>query len=304
MELPPTNAPPQAPRRIMVSPTTRFIEFPWGSKVGWPLREIGVTEIGYDYFDQSFLCGTPSSPVHLLFFVHSGEVEVDFGAGFRVIPAASWALCPAGRPHWIRVRQGGAEALWVHLRDLPRWRFIQTHGPEILPLKNPGILKNSMIEAVREAAGTEHGSYLMAHSHVTILSLQLIREIDHACHRETDPQVSRFAELWRRVNARLDENWTVERLAAEVHLSPSSLYLHAARHHGVKPMQMVTRLRIERAKDLLLHADDTLESIAASVGYQSPYALSAAFLRETGQRPGQYRKNHRGTENAKAQRTK
>ncbi len=298
MESPSPSEPSQAPRRITVSPTTRFIEFPWGSKVGWPLREIGVTEIGYDYFDQSFLCGTPSSPIHLLFFVHSGAVEVDFGRGFTAIPATSWALCPAGTPHWIRVRKGGAEALWVHLQDLPRWRFIRAHGPEILPIKNARILKNSMLEAVREASGTEYGAYQMAHSHVNILRLQLIREIDHACRREADPMVSRFSELWSRVNARLGENWTVERLAAEIHLSPSSLYLHAARHHGVKPMQMVTRLRIERAKDLLLHGDDTLESISSSVGYQTPYALSAAFLRETGLRPGQYRKTHRETDKA------
>ena len=253
-----------------------------------------MNETGYDYFDQNFLCGTASSPIHLLFFVISGEVECDFGHGFQVIPTEHWALGPAGIPQWIRIRQGGAEALWIHLLDLPRWGFLRMHGPEVLPIRNPGILKTSMLEAVREAANSEYGSFEMASSHANILRMQLIREIDHACRREADPLVMRFSELWRKVNARLEENWTVARLAAEIHLSPSSLYLHAARHHGVKPMEMVTRLRMERVKDLLLHSDDTLESISSSVGYQSPYALSAAFLRETGQRPGQYRKLYRG----------
>ncbi len=277
-------------RRLDVSATTRFIEFPWGSKVGWPLREIGVNVTGYDYFHRNFLCGTTASPVHLLFFVLAGEVECDSGNGFQVIPTAHWALCPAEAPQWIRIRKGRAEAFWVHLLDLPRWSFLRAHGPGTFPIQNPEILKLSMLEAIREAASPEYGSFEIATAHVNILRLQLIREIDHACRREADPMLIRFTELWSKVNSRLEENWTVERLASEVHLSPSSLYLHAARHHGVKPMEMVTRLRIERVKDLLLHTGDTIETIAAAVGYQTPYALSAAFLRETGQRPGQYRK--------------
>jgi AraC-like DNA-binding protein len=277
-------------KRLQVSTGTRFLEFPWGSKIGWPLREIGVDATGYDYFHGNFLSGTIASPFHLLFFVIAGEVECDSGSGFHTLPSGHWALCPAHAPHWIRLRKGRAEAFWLYLLDLPRWSFLRAHGPESFPIQNPEMLKISMLEAVREAASPEYGSFEIATSHVNILRLQLIREIDRACRREADPMLIRFAELWRKVNSRLEENWTVERLASEVHLSPSSLYLHAARHHGVKAMEMVTRLRIERVKDLLLHTDDTIETIAAAVGYQTPYALSAAFLRETGQRPGQYRK--------------
>jgi transcriptional regulator GlxA family with amidase domain len=55
-------------------------------------------------------------------------------------------------------------------------------------------------------------------------------------------------------------------------------------------MQMVAWLRMERAKDLLLHTGDKLQTIAGAVGYQTAYSLSDAFQRHTGQRPGQFRR--------------
>jgi len=101
-----------------------------------------------------------------------------------------------------------------------------------------------------------------------------------------------LSDLWSKVNLRLNEEWNVERLASEIHVSRSKLYEYAGKIHKVKPMGMVTRLRIEHAKDLLLHTDDKLENIASAVGYKTPYAFSEAFFSETGRRPGRYRKEN------------
>jgi hypothetical protein len=72
----------QLARRQEVSAQTRFLDFPWGTNVGWPLREAGVFSTGIDYLDGHYLGGTAASATHLLYFIFKGKVECDCGEGF------------------------------------------------------------------------------------------------------------------------------------------------------------------------------------------------------------------------------
>ena len=54
-------------------------------------------------------------------------------------------------------------------------------------------------------------------------------------------------------------------------------------------MAYLTRWRILLAADLLLDPDATVASVAPRVGYGTPFALSAAFKREMGASPRDYR---------------
>jgi AraC-like DNA-binding protein len=277
-------------KRREISARTRFLDFPWGSKVGWPLRELGVHVVGIDFLHGHYLGGTQASTTHLLYFMISGSVACDTGEGYRPLTAGQWASCPAHGPHWIRHGRGKSEALWVHLLDTKRWRFLRARGPGIFPIHKTVSLRESLISAVEEAKGAEYGSFENATNYSSIFGVHLVREIDRAYERQHSLIQNHLTDLWSRVNDRLNEPWTVEKLAAEIHVSPSALYMHATRHNGVNPMVMLTRLRMERAKDLLLHGNETLEKIAETVGYSTPYAFSDAFLRVIGQRPGRYRK--------------
>jgi AraC-like DNA-binding protein len=54
-------------------------------------------------------------------------------------------------------------------------------------------------------------------------------------------------------------------------------------------MEYLTKWRLTLAADLILDPAETLGSVAGKVGYGSAYALSAAFKRVRGVRPGYYR---------------
>ena len=49
------------------------------------------------------------------------------------------------------------------------------------------------------------------------------------------------------------------------------------------------RLRLARAADLMNDPEATLASVARSVGYATPFALSAAFKRQFGASPREFR---------------
>jgi AraC-like DNA-binding protein len=54
-------------------------------------------------------------------------------------------------------------------------------------------------------------------------------------------------------------------------------------------MEFLTEWRLTLAADLILDPVQTVASVARTVGYSSPYALSAAFKRVRGISPHQHR---------------
>lgn len=60
------------------------------------------------------------------------------------------------------------------------------------------------------------------------------------------------------------------------------------------PHEEIVRVRIERAKDLLIDQDLQLKEIADRLGFPNPEYLSVLFKRETGMTPGEYRKRASG----------
>jgi AraC-like DNA-binding protein len=114
-----------------------------------------------------------------------------------------------------------------------------------------------------------------------------------------DDYVRRFAEpwtgqadigrLWDTVATRLDEVWTLGRLAAEVHCSGEMLRRHCHRQLERSPGQHVIYLRMSRAAELLVTGTDKIETVAAAVGYQNPYTFSTTFRKWMGCTPSEYR---------------
>lgn len=83
--------------------------------------------------------------------------------------------------------------------------------------------------------------------------------------------------------------WTTEALAREVATSKQTLVRRFATFAGTTPGEYLTRWRMALAARRLRDTNDTLENIAADVGYTSAYAFSRAFRRERSMPPGRYR---------------
>lgn len=88
------------------------------------------------------------------------------------------------------------------------------------------------------------------------------------------------------------EPWTVETLAAEVAMSRSSFASRFAQRVGVPPLHYLADLRMTLACEALTEGDESIKSIARSVGYSSEAAFSTAFRRAIEMAPIEYRRMH------------
>lgn len=102
-----------------------------------------------------------------------------------------------------------------------------------------------------------------------------------------DPQIEAVLETMRK---KLEENWTVAGLAREVGMSRTVFAERFKLATGRAPLEYLTRLRMERAIEMLRDARVKLRIIAVTVGYSSEGAFHRAFRRTTGISPGQCRR--------------
>jgi AraC-like DNA-binding protein len=102
-----------------------------------------------------------------------------------------------------------------------------------------------------------------------------------------DPLVTAALDLMHEDPTR---RWTLESLARAIRGSRATLSRRFAAEVGEPPMGHLTRLRLAMAADLLSDPETTVASAARSVGYATPFALSAAFKRQFGASPSEYRR--------------
>jgi transcriptional regulator GlxA family with amidase domain len=91
------------------------------------------------------------------------------------------------------------------------------------------------------------------------------------------------------VRSRLDHPHTLDSLAHWCRLSPRTLARRTGKAVGLSPLQLVQRVRLERALHLLRTTPMPLEEVAAAVGFADPATLHRLVKRHTGRSPGALR---------------
>ncbi len=81
------------------------------------------------------------------------------------------------------------------------------------------------------------------------------------------------------------ERFSIERLAAEVGMSPSSLHEHFRAVTAMTPLQFQKQLRLQDARSLMLVEDIDVTTAAFRVGYESPTQFSREYRRHFGEPP-------------------
>ncbi|MGH9158682.1 MAG: AraC family transcriptional regulator [Vicinamibacteraceae bacterium] len=102
-----------------------------------------------------------------------------------------------------------------------------------------------------------------------------------------DPYVGKALRL---MHAHPMRSWTVDGLAREAALSRSALAQRFTDLVGEAPMRYLANWRMQLAKEMLREGVQSIQEIAARVGYESEPAFNRAFKRATGFPPALWRR--------------
>ncbi|MES5816937.1 helix-turn-helix domain-containing protein [Streptomyces sp. RG80] len=96
----------------------------------------------------------------------------------------------------------------------------------------------------------------------------------------------------------LDEEVTVEQLAARALMSPRTFARRFQQETGTTPYRWILRQRVLLAQHLLEATDETVDAVAGRTGFGTAAALRHQFVRALGTTPNAYRRAFRGPEAA------
>ncbi|MGM9385021.1 GlxA family transcriptional regulator [Streptomyces antibioticus] len=96
----------------------------------------------------------------------------------------------------------------------------------------------------------------------------------------------------------LDQEVTVEQLAARAHMAPRTFARRFQQETGTTPYRWLLRQRVLLAQHLLEATDETVDAIAWRTGFGTAGALRHQFVRTLGTTPNAYRRAFRGPQAA------
>ncbi|MBY8845454.1 GlxA family transcriptional regulator [Streptomyces sp. SP2-10] len=100
------------------------------------------------------------------------------------------------------------------------------------------------------------------------------------------------------MEAHLDQEVTVEQLAARAHMAPRTFARRFQQETGTTPYRWILRQRVLLAQELLEGTDETMDAIAWRTGFGTAAALRHQFVRALGTTPNAYRRAFRGPQAA------
>lgn len=145
-----------------------------------------------------------------------------------------------------------------------------------------------------EASEVRPGSEMVMSRLTDILFVQVLRNWLMEMDKEPswlaairDPRIGPALAL---MHERPGFPWTTQKLAQRVGLSRSPFTVRFTKLLGEPPQNYLARIRMQRAAQMILTSSNTLNQIAASVGYESEASFNKAFKRHIGVTPGRYRR--------------
>src|SRR5882724_5959921 len=220
--------------------------------------------------------------------------------GRRTATPGLVTIVPAGMAtEWVI--DPGQDALTVHLSSERLKGLLDREGRTIrdlehLPLRfavaDP-LVAASLESLQRELRSPQEAGSLYADRLADVLVLHLLRTAggkisEPAEKRGLSPDALR--RVCERLEASAERGISLEDLALEVGMSRFHFARAFRRSTAKSPHQYLTELRVERAKQMLVHSDRPIVEIALAAGFGSQSHFTHTFRRSTGVTPAAYRR--------------
>ncbi len=161
--------------------------------------------------------------------------------------------------------------------------------------------KNEIIKLLdnilEEKERGEFGSELLRHLMVMQLFVHISRALKAKWESNISGRAPRLKELVEASAEYMKDNYerniSLSDIAGYVFLSTSYFVRVFKDHKGIAPISYLLRIRVNRAKEMLVETDSKVSDIALSTGFSSQQRFNTVFKKLTGLTPLEYRKKNR-----------
>ncbi|MBO1510677.1 response regulator transcription factor [Metabacillus bambusae] len=117
-----------------------------------------------------------------------------------------------------------------------------------------------------------------------------IKKVLHILDRKTENQSLDHIEIAKKwIVNQLDQNITIHKIASQVYMNPTYFCEFFKNQTGETVLDYVTRIRIEKARELLVKTDLKIYDISIKVGYTDTKYFSKLFKKHYGEVPSKYK---------------
>lgn len=247
-----------------------------------------------------FLCNIPYETNRnrydsfLLLYTRSGKGLLCVDGTEKGLRPGDVCLIDCYHPHRYRALQEW-EILWIHFDGGPARAYFEylTDRPFFhISLKNPAALEESWHKIhelfirrrpLAEPLLSQYISQLL-----TILAMAKDTDKEEGGYKAAPDFID---DTLKYINRHLSSDLPLNFLAERVSLSPFYFSRKFKEETGYTPCSYVLTTRINLAKFYLKATRNTVKSIGFTSGFKSEHSFCTAFKNQTGQTPGEFRRN-------------
>ncbi len=172
--------------------------------------------------------------------------------------------------------------------------------PSLTIVREEELLKHHWLKSTLDQLSTEYlsqqpGAELVVNKLTEVVLVELIRINFGRDNRSrfilalSDKQI---AKALQHLHNSPHIAWTLEKMAVEVGMSRAAFAKRFKELVGRPMFEYLTRLRVQRAKEILQETKLPIYEVASRVGYESDLAFTKTFKKHTGFTPTRYRKQN------------
>lgn len=236
---------------------------------------------------------------YYLQYLCKGKMTVWLGGEQQVMrPGQAILYYPHTSYHYAMCGQEEVQYYWIHFTGYDAAQLVETCRIPNQTLLDVGSCPSLILdfeEIFRDYIVRDSCFEQSTAARLTSICIEISRraEASGSGSSETDSRIYRVLSF---IHKNYDRNLSIEQLALQEHLSPSRFRALFRECTGLSPMDYLTVLRINRARQLMGQTDLSVGEVASAVGYQDQLYFSRIFKRRTGMTPSAYRQNLRGGE--------
>ncbi|MCF0262687.1 MAG: helix-turn-helix domain-containing protein [Sphaerochaetaceae bacterium] len=246
-----------------------------------PFMRAKIRQGGYGIYTPPFLVERTKNKgfdVYVLTLSGKGFFMMEDGTQFTVEKGDLFISSSMGQGHLERCAD---DSNWEHI-----WFSVFPDNPILHPgtddwkvvhLDHLYRLKNYYLDLFYEDDYIDSDTDTIFDHLESLFLISLIRALGHDKDNSEEKYRYVLSEVWERFTSKMNDNWTVDKIASEAGLSRSHLNRICLKLYNKAPGEILKEKRMQLARTMVIASTMSIDMISDLVGYQNVSNFSAAY---------------------------